>query len=214
MPLRLVTGPTVEPVTIPLLESHLRADLTAESMLVNAFIGAIREKAENITRRSLITQTWELSFDRFPVPICDGNLRLNERNLPLHTWGEIFLPRSPVRTITGITYLDVFGTLQTVDPSNYQLDTASEPAELNVAWDQSWPAVLGSKNCIKVTYTAGYGDTAADVPDSIIAWMLMNIASLYEHRESVVVDSRVAMLELTTICDSLLTPYIIPYWVA
>jgi hypothetical protein len=214
MPLRLIAGPTVEPITTTLLESHLRAGLTVESVLVNAYIGAIREKAESITRRSLLTQTWELSFDRFPVGICRGNGDLGERNLPPRAWGEILLPRGPVQAITSIKYIDLIGAQQTIAPNIYQLDTASDPAELSLAYNQSWPAARGDKGGITVTYTVGYGDTAANVPDSIIAWMLMNIASLYEHRESVVVDGRVAMLELTTICDSLLTPYIIPYWVA
>lgn len=40
-----------------------------------------------------------------------------------------------------------------------------------------------------MTYTAGYGDDAADVPGPITSAVKLIIGSLYEHRESVVVGT-------------------------
>lgn len=61
---------------------------------------------------------------------------------------------------------------------------------------------------ISVTYTAGYG-TAAQVPNSIKQWILVDIATLYENREAVMSGS-VSSIPYPFV-DGLLDPYRVQY---
>ena len=102
-----------------------------------------------------------------------------------------------------ITYVDADGATQTLDASLYQLgldDTVSP------AWGQSWPGVRVQPDSVKITYVAGYG-LAVNVPSEIKAWMLLNVATLYENRETVVID-RGSAIDISTIANSLIDPLV------
>ena len=93
MVLKQITAPLTEPVTIEEVCGQIRiGDLSEEVATVNLFIAAIREQAEAMTRRALITQEWELVLDGFP----GGRI-------------PITLPKAPVQSITSIKYIDVNG---------------------------------------------------------------------------------------------------------
>lgn len=83
MYLRLVTPPTIEPVTLEEAKLHLRVDGTEEDNLITALITAARQKAEDYTRRAFITQTREFALDS----AC----------------GVLYLPRPPVQAVEAIT---------------------------------------------------------------------------------------------------------------
>jgi uncharacterized phiE125 gp8 family phage protein len=58
---------------------------------------------------------------------------------------------------------------------------------------------------VAVEYTAGYGDTAADVPAPLRQAMLLMIGHWYEHREAVITGSISTGLPLAA--RALLAPY-------
>jgi len=228
---RLITAPIVKPVTLADVEAQVRATLTSESALINAYISAVTDKAENYTRRALITQTWEITLDRFPL--CRG----------------IALPLSPVQSITSIKYIDTNGVEQTVDPTAYVL-TAGDPAEVYPVYGLYWPSTRTQPDAVTIRYVCGYGGPAVfaagttyalgdrvlytngntyqlttlavagtlptdatkwtldhpgfAVPDAIRIWMMMNIASLHENRESV---GKSGTVEFSSLADSLLDSY-------
>jgi len=82
MYLRLVTPPTIEPVTLEEVKLHLRVDGTEEDSLISALITAARQKAEEYTKRAFITQSWELALDSAS--------------------GKVYLPRPPVQAINEV----------------------------------------------------------------------------------------------------------------
>ena len=188
MALRRITAPATKPVTNDEVAMHMRAELLDDYALVSAYIGAITEKAENVLRRALITQTWELVLDAFPST-------------------EILLPLSPIQSVTSIKYLNSDGIFTTMSASDYVVDTASEPGRIVPAYGKSFPVALDLAGSVIIRYVCGYG-TADAVPDSIKAWIMMNVATLYENRESV---SEIKVSE-TGVCDSLLMPYRIITW--
>lgn len=159
----LVTPPAEEPVTLEEAKLHLRLDTTAEDSLISALIVAAREYVEMYTRRQLVTATWELSLDAWPLCIRP--------------------PKPPLQVVTGITYMDSAETLQTVDPTMYRVDTTREPGRILVATGVSWPAVVRVPGAIRVTYEAGYGAASA-VPATFKQAMLLYMADMYEHREA------------------------------
>ena len=55
-----------------------------------------------------------------------------------------------------------------------------------------WPATRGEINAVRVRYVAGYSD-AASVPESIKAWIKLQVGAMYENRESEVVEKGAAI---------------------
>lgn len=63
------------------------------------------------------------------------------------------------------------------------IDTNSEPARCFPGpAGNYWPPVLYMPNAVQIHFTAGYGDTAEDVPGAIKAAVMQEVADLYENR--------------------------------
>ena len=207
MGLNLIIAPTVKPLLPTEVGDHVRADLTAESMLVDLYISAVTAKAENYLKRALITQTWELSLDLFPPSYLTG---VSSLTCPIGTYsprfGAIPLPLSPVQSITSIKYIDGNGTTQTLDPASYYL-SKDDPNVVMPAYGLNWPATRVQPGAVTIRYVCGYGDASTDIPEAIRVWILLNVANLYENRESIVVGPRAQTVELNTMADSLLDSF-------
>ncbi|QFU01269.1 hypothetical protein FIU83_06415 [Halomonas sp. THAF5a] len=84
----------------------------------------------------------------------------------------VCLRRWPLLAVTSVS--DDQGTL---DPTDYRVEIGD------------FPAVIANRSLtgtVTVAFTAGYGEAAADVPSAIRQWILVTVASLYEHREKAV----------------------------
>jgi len=111
-----------------------------------------------------------------------------------------------VQSIDGITYLDMNDTLQTMPAVNYVSDLSGLLARVTPKFGQVWPPTLPQIGAVTVSFTAGYGATADDVPPGLVHWMKMRIGTLYEHREEVVSARGVNVTPLAFV-DGLLDPY-------
>jgi uncharacterized phiE125 gp8 family phage protein len=186
MALVLVTPPAQEPVSLAEAKAHLRVDTADDDALIQALIVAAREHVEHITRRALITQSWDLILDAFPA-------------------GEIVMPRPPLQSVTSITYRLQDGTAVTLDPANYVVDAKSEPGRVVLVPGKSWPSEeLYPASSVVIRYTAGYGDPGA-VPVAIKQAILLLVGHWYENREAAAVGHTVIQLPMTV--DALLWPY-------
>jgi uncharacterized phiE125 gp8 family phage protein len=143
---------------------------TADAELT-AVIATAREEVETFLRRALITQTWQLTLDRFPG---DDFIRL---------------PRPNLLTVESIEYIDTLGATQTLSTDDYDVDTASLPGRILLAYGASWPLTRSVRNAVTITFTAGYGPAASDVPASIKAAMKLLIGDLFSNREAVIVGT-------------------------
>ena len=101
-----VTAPSAEPITTTEAKQFLRVDHATQDDLIDDLIAAARQRVEADTGRSLITTTWDLSFDAFP----------DER--------AIVLPRLPLASVTSVTSYDADDTAATLSSSDYLVDTA------------------------------------------------------------------------------------------
>jgi uncharacterized phiE125 gp8 family phage protein len=185
---RLVTGPTVEPLTAAELKDQSRISHGEEDVLLERLIAAARSHVEKITRRALITQTWQLTLDRFP---CHA---------------VIYVPRPPLIAVSSITYLDEDGTEQTVDSDDYRVDDQSQPGRIEPAYGESWPTTRDTINAVEVTHTAGYGATAADVPEDLRHAIALLAGHYYEHREAALAGN---LTEIPSGVDALCDSYIL-----
>ena len=144
MPLKIITPPAIEPVTLTELKAHLRITHDDEDSILTTYLQAARMYTETtLCWRAFIEQELELVKDYFP--------RYQEGS-------EIIkLPRPPLQSVTSITYRTRDGTVETVDAADYIVDTDSEPARIVPAVDETWPSdSLYPVNAVRVRYTAGY----------------------------------------------------------
>jgi uncharacterized phiE125 gp8 family phage protein len=155
MGLKLITPPTVEPVTAAEAKAFLPALAGTPDATVDLWITAARETFDGwngILGRALITQTWELQVDAFPLSIPWGV------DQPLSSAAtEIRIPLVPVQSVSQVAYDDVDGIQQIIDPADYYLDSTSEPAWLFPVADVPWPTAMTAANAVRVRFVAGYG---------------------------------------------------------
>jgi len=188
----LITAPTVEPVSLAEAKLHLRVTHSADDDLITALIESARVKAEHLTGRRLITQTWDWLLDDFPG---------SSESIKLHS--GLYQPQS----VGYIKYLDTDGVTQTWDAANYALDPYMIPGFIFPAADVNWPTdVADSANAVRVRVVCGFGDAASDVPAPIRAFIKMAVGTLYKFREDLVAGVSVAELP-TTYAERLLDPY-------
>lgn len=159
--LKRTGGPAVEPVTIAQVKDHLRLAASVDDALVASQIEAARQQVERDTRRSLITQTWRMKLDVWPI---DG----------------IQLYNPPVQSVTSVTYTDASGSEQTWDSSLYDVFTDSEPGLLAPKYNQSWPNDRGDNRSIVVTYVTGYGASGSTVPAEYKQAIMLRVEMLYD----------------------------------
>jgi len=205
MPLIQTTAPGTEPVTLAEAKLHLRvdADLTADDTLITLLIGAARRYAEMYCNRSLITQRWRLVIDSFPGPSMIGVPFGIPYTLPGHA---ILLERGRVQSVDGITYTAMDGNEATMPITDWVAETASPIARVTPRFGKIWPIPLPQIGAVKVDFTAGYGDTAAAIPEGIKHWILLRTGTLYENREEVAVINK-GKVEPLPFIDGLLDPY-------
>jgi len=165
MSLKRITAPTTHPLTLAQVKEHLRVDVDDEDTLIAALLDAAIESAEHATSRALMPQTWELALDAFPA--------------------AFELTRVPVSSIVSLKYVDTTGSLIQLASNAYVLDNASDHSFAYVvpAYGTTWPETLDQVNAVTLRYTAGY-DSAALVPDSVKAWIKLQVGAMYANREA------------------------------
>lgn len=162
MRLRLITAPAGEVVSSAEAKAHLRVDNIDDDALIIAYLTAARahlDGRDGILGRALLTQTWELVLDAFPV-------------------AAISLPLPPLQSITSIKYQDSSNVEQTLDASDYVVDATSEPARVHPV--NAWPSTYVTPNAVTVRFVAGYGNASA-VPEPIKTAIKLKVQALYDN---------------------------------
>jgi hypothetical protein len=217
MAVKRTLPPATEPLTVDEMKRRLHIDQDDENSDIGDHIQQAREYAENFCQRALITQKWDLFLDEFPKTSFVSyltNWPMNDQYVPpiqeaprgytIRLNGSAFeIPFPPLQSVDSIKYFDSTGVEQTLDPSQYMVDIASEPGM--VAPITAWPTTQNRMNAVKVSFTAGYG-APSDVPASIRTWMKQRVGALFENREEVVIGARITSIDLPFV-DLMLRPY-------
>jgi uncharacterized phiE125 gp8 family phage protein len=196
MGLKLITAPTLEPITLVELKAQSRIDTADEDALLGIYIAAARAKAESYTGAALMAQTWEQTLDGFPCAAIEI--------LRPAAWSASSTAAYPL-TLTSITYLDAGGVTQTLSNTLYTTDLGTFPGWVLPKVDTAWPATSGAANSVTLRYSVGYA-TPAEVPANARAWLLLTAAYLCRQREAMVTAERVAEIPARWV-DSLIDPY-------
>lgn len=172
MSLKLIAGPTSEPVSLDTVKRHLSEWDDDQDSYIAGLLAAARQWCEVYTRRSFVTTTWRQTFAGLPRD------------------GVLCLARPPVQSVTSFEYTDGAGEVQAVPAGLYEIDTDSEPARLVRGYNQTWPTVrtAGEATPVTVVYVAGWASASA-VPEAIQHAILLVVRRLYDNREGLVPDS-------------------------
>lgn len=171
----IVIAPTAEPVSLAEIKAHLRVDETADDELLNELVQGAREHVEDITRRAIMTQTWDFVLHEFPRK------------------PYIKLPYGNLQSVTSMTYKDSDGVVTTLTQgTDYLVETNGEQCgRIVLPCSGSWPsAVFYSSNPICIRYSCGWTSAAA-VPKKIKTAIKMIVADMYEGRGDAVIGQTV-----------------------
>ena len=172
---------------------------SVEDTFLTALITSARLHTEMVTRRALVTQTWQALLDGWPLA------------------DRIELPKPPLQSVTSISYVGSDDVAYTFAATSYDLELAAAVPVLNpyhprgsvvLSYGESWPSeTLRPAAPITIEFVAGYG-AAANVPLTVKQALLLLIGHWYENRE-IMGDPKFAasLAGLPLAFDALLMPF-------
>lgn len=214
----VVIDPPAPVVDLALAKRHLRVETDDDDDLIAIYLAAAQGAIDGPAGwlgRAIGTQTLELRLSSFQeedwrLPgggyAWDGTMWPNWSTWP---FDKIPLPFPPLREIVSITYEDLTGADQVLDPSGWrQIGDGVTPSFGDV-----WPAGRLEASAVRVRYAAGYDGAGLDpavagpVPPPIIAAILMATAGLWANREDVVITDTRATQIINDAATNLLAPF-------
>ena len=153
------SGPSQLPITVAEAKAKLNlsaADDTHDAEIQRA-ITAATEQVEQDTGIAAITQT----FVEYRNEFCGDAIQLHRR---------------PVQSITSVTYANDDGT-QTLATSVYGFDQPRRQVYLKSG--QTWPSTIDEQNAVAVTFVAGFGLVADNVPRLIQEAILLQVGAWF-----------------------------------
>lgn len=165
-------GPEIEPLEVQEVKDNLRITWDDDDTRLQNLITSARLWCEGYTNRSFIKQTRTQYMDAFWQP--KGLDR-----------SSIELLQGPLLDVSGVTvisvkYYDENDDLQTLDASEYWISAKGAIPKIRIK--NSWPSTMVRDEAVEIEYYAGYGTTAASVPQYFKDAMHMYIAHCYENR--------------------------------
>ena len=166
MSIAVSSAPSTEPVTLAETKLHIRVDHIEMDAAITAWIAAAREAAEIFSGKQFVDATYVYKLDGFPHSAWFDS--------------RILLPRTPLDSVSSVTYLDTNGDSQTLATSVYEVDTSSLPGRIRLKFNQTWPNTQLHPEVVTITFIAGYG-AASVVPESIKTAIKMIVDDIYNH---------------------------------
>jgi len=183
--LQLVTGPTVEPVSIAELKAtiHVDDDIIDDDGVLIANLYAVRTILEEHLDRALITQTWRMFLDVPPageLPWWDG---VREGADIPRIQRAIILPKAPLQSVSSINSYNDADAATLFAAANYFVDTVTDPGKIVLRTSATWPTVERVANGLEINFVAGYGDGWNDVPMPIRTALIEMVRVVYDQCE-------------------------------
>lgn len=165
------TAATALPVSLEEAKAHMNVSHASDDGLIDSYIRAATNLLEGRTNRCFVTQTRK----------CVLNDLTDKRYV--HN-NHIYPARSPLKSVTSITYVDTNGTTSTMPSTEYIVSTGDKPGYISLAYNQTWPPIRSQPNNVTVTYVAGHSTVASGVPCNVKLAVQQLVAHWYRNRES------------------------------
>ena len=161
-------GATSAVVTAAEFKTHARIYHTQDDAYIATLILSATQVIEAETRRALINRSFAYQLEGFPAD------------------GEIILPRSPLSSVSIVQYTDVDEVTQTLSSLDYHTYSVNGVGRVVLKSTSSWPITLGTGALdVTVYFVAGYGASAASVPNALKHAVLLQATHMYENRIAV-----------------------------
>ena len=156
---QLVTGPTIEPVTLDQAKKQVELSVTdtAHDEHLLELITRAREEFETDCDHVVCQQTWKV----FTSSVTDG----------------MQLQKAPIISITSMQYYNASNTITTLPTTVYNFDAANRRIQLQ--YNQIWPSHETRWDAWAITYLCGY----ATLPGIAVQAMLMLVEKYFLGRE-------------------------------
>jgi len=171
MAITRLSAPLAAAVSLADVKRHLRIEHDDDDAYLTDLTSQSADYLESVCGLRLITQTWRQYLDAMPQSGC------------------VRLAVQPVRSIAEMRVYDEAGDPQIVALTSLELDAVSSPPRLVV---REAVQTARAVNGIEIDIVAGFGDTPADVPDSLRRALLLLAAHAYEFRGAVPLDQQPA----------------------
>lgn len=183
MGLAVTTAATQPPVSLAEAKEHLRVDHDVDDALIVSLVRAAVEYAQSYTKRQFVLATFDYTIDQFPPGT------------------SIVMPRSPLSSVTSVSYIDSDGASQAFTTDDWSAKTDTIRGSVQLGYGKSWPDTRCVVDAVTVRFIAGYA-SVAEVPEAAKAAIKLMVGHWYEHRESVIVGTTATQLPLAV--DALL----------
>ncbi len=159
MKLTVVTAAAALPVLMADIKLHLRldTDTSDEDRLLERLARTSAERCSQETGRAVLTTTYQVEAGIDEV---------------------LLLPKPPFVEMVSVTGVAEDGTTTVLTTDDYTLTGTAQKTLVTITNP-------GDAVTVRIRYDAGYGAAADDLPNAMISWMLMDIATLYEQRQAV-----------------------------
>lgn len=168
------TQPDTEPLTVPDLKDDRRVDGSEEDPLLDRRISEAREWCENRQGRSYIKSRWSLVLDRFPA-----------------AGRPIRLPRPPLIEVATVEHFDGSDWTALTEGDDYRVSKSGDVGMVHP--EEHWPHLSADLQpaewAVRMTFDAGYGESASDVPSNIRRAIELLAAHWFENREPVAIGT-------------------------
>lgn len=174
----VVTGPSVEPVTLAEAKNHLNLSPSDEAHdeILAQYIAASRQQLETDINFALIVRTMRVKIPEI---------------------ASVRLPMGPLATVSSITYFDRDNVSQTLSTSLYSVDTATDSIRLI---GDSFPSVYDRWDAVTVNYTIGKAANATQVPPLCKSAVLLLVGHYFENRDMLIGSNMATMDAYERIC--------------
>jgi hypothetical protein len=194
----------LEPVTLAEAKRQTRIEFPDDDDVLVMMIAAARRRVEVLLRQTLLTSTYDWTFDGFPVA-ANGYYNLDIRRMGLNPqWlpnaaAILSLPKPPLVSVESVKYFDTNGVLTTIDPSLYVL-ALGFGSRIQPIIGQNWPVNRQQIDACSVRYTSGVANADLIGEDVKLATLLL-VSFLYENRGEEDIATPGAIIDMIASAD-------------
>jgi uncharacterized phiE125 gp8 family phage protein len=182
-PVHIVVPSTLDVVTLPQAKQHLKIDGDDSNDIIALYIKAAVKKCEDYRQAAIMSAQHEL------YSTCFGN--------------TMSLQKFPVSAINSVKYYDENDDQQTVDASDYRLQSFMQPCVLEFTSSFDSPDLSDRQYPVVINFNAGY-TSASSVPATIKLGVLNTLGTFNEIRQISLVGNGLTKVDFWEIATGLL----------
>ena len=169
--LELLDAPAITPITLAEVKDQLRVEGSDDDVILTRLINVAvaYTDVKGALGQAMITQKWGQWVNSTPPQ-------------------TVSLILGPVTGVTAVKYYDTDGVLQTDTLSNDQVTGTEFATIIGPKSGFNWPVTQDRSDAIRIEYEIGYGETTADVPQTIRHALMLLVGHWYDNRENTQMD--------------------------